>query len=236
MKKALHLILIVSIVFGGCQAQRPEKYIPASERKREKYATPEPGTYLRPMAFTVLNEINRIREKSEPYKEPADWIRDMFVAHQKRIVDTVLHHHDLKIPVRIYYPTRKSLQGNHPVTLFLHGGGFILGSVDEYHIMVSKMARITNRIIVSVEYRLAPEYPFPAALNDCFAVLCWLQDQGIEIGTDTSKICVMGDSAGGNLATVLTLRCRDEGRPQPSCQVLIYPGVSFVETPYPSRG
>ena len=235
MKKALHLILIISIVFSSCQADTPEKYIPGSEGKKEKYATPEPGTYLRPMAYTILNEINRIREKPDIYKEQADWIKDMFVTHQKKMVDTVLHHHNLNIPVRIYYPTRESVQGNHPVTLFIHGGGFVLGSVDEYHIMVSKMARITNQIIISVEYRLAPEFPFPAGLNDCFAVLCWLQDHGNDIGTDTSRISVMGDSAGGNLATVLTLRCRDEGRHQPFCQVLMYPGVTFVDTLFPSR-
>lgn len=235
MSRALHFIPVVLLVIYGCQAEGPQKYVPANERLKEKLATPEAGTYLKPMAYTVLQEINRVREFPESYKEPPDWIKEMFVTHQKKLVDTLLRYHDLEVPVRIYYPTGRSLQGNQPVTLFLHGGGFVLGSVDEYHIMVSKLARITGQIIVSVDYRLAPEHPFPAGLNDCYAVLCWLQDHGKEIGADTSRISVMGDSAGGNLATVLTLRCRDEGKIQPACQVLIYPGVTFLDTPYPSR-
>jgi acetyl esterase len=87
---------------------------------------------------------------------------------------------------------------------------------------------------MAVDYRLAPEHPFPAGLDDCYAVFCWLQEHARELGTDPGRISVMGDSAGGNLATVLTLRCRDEERTRPCCQVLVYPGVSFVDTTYPS--
>jgi len=139
------------------------------------------------------------------------------------------------VPVRIYYPTRKSMKGNHPVTLYFHGGGFVLGSVEEYHMMVSKLARVTRQIVVSVEYRLAPDHPFPAGLDDCYAVYRWVRENAKIIGGDGRKICVMGDSAGGNIATVITLRCRDDQYPQPSSQVLLYPGVSFVDTIYPSR-
>lgn len=234
MKRVLNLILITTILMSGCRVEEPGKYIPSSQRKREKYATPEPGTYLRPMAYTLLNGIIRYQEDSESFREPGDWVKDMLATHQKQLVDTVIRYQMLEVPVRIYYPTRRSLQGNMPVILYIHGGGFIMGSVDEYNIMVSKMAKITGQIIVSVDYRLAPEFPFPAGLNDCFAVLCWLQERARKIGADPSRISVMGDSAGGNLATVLTLRCRDEARPQPLCQVLIYPGVTFLETPYPS--
>jgi acetyl esterase len=233
--ETVQLLMIVILVLTGCQTEKPQKYIPASARKREKYATPEPGTYLKPVAYAVLKEINRVMEKPEPFKEPPDWVRKMFVARQKMQIDTVVGYHGLSVPVRIYYPTRKSLSGNQPVILFLHGGGFVMGGVDEYHIMVSKLARKTDQIIVSVEYHLAPEFPFPAGLNDCWAVFCWLQEHAKMIGADPKRIFVMGDSAGGNLATVLTLRCRDEGRAQPRCQVLLYPGVSFVDTLFPSR-
>jgi acetyl esterase len=235
MKKTLQILLMAVIILSGCQVEKPKKYIPVTQRKKEKYATPEPGTYLRPMAYVLLNEIDKFRKDPESYRQPADWVKDMFATRQKRLVDTLICYNDLEVPLRIYYPTRGSLRGSQSVTLFIHGGGFVMGSVNEYHIMVSKMARITGHIIVSVDYRLAPEFPFPAGLNDCFAALCWLQEHAAEIGADPAKISVMGDSAGGNLATVLTLRCLDEGRPQPCCQVLIYPGVTFVETPYPSR-
>jgi acetyl esterase len=235
MNKALQYLLITLLVFSSCQAEKPAKYVPKSERKREKYATPEPGTYLKPVAHAILNEVNRIIDDPETYREPADWMMRMLSAPQKRILDTLLPGVEDKIPVRIYYPTRQSLKGKHPVTLFFHGGGFVLGSVDEYHVMVSKLARITGQIIISVEYRLAPEHPFPAGLEDCYAVLRWTREYGTLIGADTTRISVMGDSAGGNLATVVTLRCRDEGIPQPASQILIYPGVSFVDTIYPSR-
>jgi acetyl esterase len=187
------------------------------------------------MAYVLLNEINRIQDDPESYQVPGDWIMQVLAGTQKRLLDTLLTQEHLRVPVRIYYPDRRSLKGDHPVTLFIHGGGFLYGSVEEYHIMVSKLARVTGRIFVSVEYRLAPEYPFPAALEDCYAVYSWLQENGRSIGADTTRIGVMGDSAGGNLATVITLLCRDRGKAQPHHQVLLYPGVSFLETPSPSR-
>ena len=234
MKYARFILLTSLLLCLGCQAGNPGKYVPSTARAREKYATPEPGTYLRPMAYALLKEINRRRLEPEKYKEPGDKVRELFSARQKRQLDTVVSRDGLEVPVRIYYPSRKSLQGECPLMLFIHGGGFIIGSVDEYHIMVSKLARVTNQVIVSVGYRLAPRHPFPAGLNDCFAVLCWLQEHARELGADPERISVMGDSAGGNLATVLTLRCRDEGRHQPFRQVLVYPGVSFPDTTYPS--
>jgi len=158
----------------------------------------------------------------------------LFTPHQKKLVDTALIFNELDIPVRIYYPKRRNLQGQQPATLFFHGGGFVLGSVEQYDAMASKLARVTGQIIVSVEYRLAPEHPFPAAINDCFAVLQWMQIHGSELGIDTARISVAGDSAGGNLATVLTLVCRDKAAPQPYRQILLYPAVTFVETEYPS--
>lgn len=235
MRNAIYTILIITLFMGGCQTDPTDKYIPKSSKKKEKYATPETGTYIKPVAYSILKKFNQVLEEPDSYKKPADWMFEMLSAPQKKIVDTLLQFRDLKVPVRIYYPTKKSLKEIHPVTLFFHGGGFILGSVDEYHMMVSKLAKVTGNIFISVEYRLAPEYPFPAAVNDCYSCLRWVQENGPDIGADTSRIIVMGDSAGGNLATVLTLLCRDNHVPQPFRQVLIYPGVSFVETEFPSR-
>lgn len=228
-------ILVILVVLGNCTSGREEKYIPSGERKREKYATPEPGTYLKPAAYSLLQRINQIMEDPESHRMPSEWMINMFTASQKWVVDTLLTFMDLEVGVRIYYPTRETLSGNQPVLLFFHGGGFVAGSVEQYDIMVSKLARVTGYMMVSVEYRLAPEHPFPAAVQDCFTVLQWLQHQGNEIGADTARICVIGDSAGGNLATVMTLLCRDRQLPQPVCQILIYPGVTFEETLYPSR-
>lgn len=232
MSRAIGTILMITLILSCTYSVEPDKYIPKSEKKREKYATAEPGTYLKPGAFTILKTVTRVMEDSTLVKEPSQWMVNMISARQKKMVDTVLS--NLAVPVRIYYPTKKSLQGNHPVTLFFHGGGFVLGSVDQYHMMVSKLARVTGQIIVSVDYRLAPEHPFPAAIMDCFAVLRWVQQNGSDLGTDTTRITVMGDSAGGNIATVVTLMCRDQQAPQPFSQVLLYPGVTFIDTDYPS--
>lgn len=235
MRKTLFYLLISLLFLSSCQSEKPEKYIPGSERKRIKYTTPEPGTYLKPAAFAVLGKINDVMEDPESFEGPGEWIYKLFTPRQKKTVDTVITFHERRIPVRIYFPTSRSLNGNHPVTLFIHGGGFVYGSVDEYHMMAGKLAKVTGTIMVSVDYRLAPEHPFPAALDDCYAVLRWLQENAPEIGGHESRICVMGDSAGGNIATALTLRCRDENRSQPACQVLIYPGVTFVDRLYASR-
>lgn len=235
MGKVIFSFLAACLLTMSCQVDYPEKYIPRNPKKKELLATPEPGTYLKPVAYGLLVEINHVMDNPDSFKGPADWMIEILATQQRKLVDTTINHSDREVDVRIYYPTRKSLKGHHPVTIFLHGGGFVKGSVEEYHMMVSKLARITGNIVVSVDYRLAPEFPFPAAINDCYAVLSWVQENSAKIGADKNRISVMGDSAGGNIATVLTLMCRDRHGPQPQCQVLIYPGVTFVDTLYPSR-
>lgn len=233
MNRLIASIALIILVLNSIRAGDPEKYVPRSKRKQEKLVTAEPGTYLKPRANFILNRMARAVRDST-VKEPASWIMDMFTPPIREVKDTALSFYDLEVPVRIYYPTKTSMDGKHPVCVFYHGGGFVLGSVDLYHAMVSKLARVTGQIIVSVEYRLAPEYPFPAAVNDCYAVLQWMQHHGSKLGADTTRITVMGDSAGGNLATVMTLKCHDEQRPQPYRQVLLYPAVTFLDTEYPS--
>jgi acetyl esterase len=224
------LMLLVSCSFNG----EPGKFIPRSERGREKYATDEPGTYLKPAAYSILKTMNKVMKDSSLLKEPSQKMINVLTAHQEKRVDTAIFFNELEVPVRIYYPTRKSLKGHEPAVLFFHGGGFVFGSVEQYDMMVSKLARVTGQIVISVDYRLAPEYPFPAAIMDCFAVLLWMQCHGSTLGVDTTRITVMGDSAGGNIATVITLLCRDRHIPQPHCQVLLYPAVTFLDTEYPS--
>jgi len=230
MKRLISTLLLILLVLASSYAEQPKKYVPRSDRKKEKYCTPEPGTYLKPRAFSLLLKMNKAMADPDSFKEPSDWVKNMFTVRQKKVLDTVLLSLETEVPVRIYYPSRNSLEGSHPVTLFFHGGGFIKGSVEQYHIMVSKLARVTGHIMVSVEYRLAPDFPFPTGVMDCYSVLQWFQNNGTLVGADTSRISVMGDSAGGNIATVLTLLCRDRNQPQPESQILIYPGVSFADS------
>jgi acetyl esterase len=234
MNRTACSILLIFLFLAGGYAQVPEKYVPKSNRKKEKYATPEPGTYLKPAAYSILRTINHIMEDSSKIREPAPWMVSIITPHQKKLLDTTFIVNDLHIPARIYYPTKKSLSGNQPVILFFHGGGFVFGSVEQYNLMVSKLARVTGQIIISIDYSLAPEYPFPSAINDCYAAFQWIRQNGPGLGADTARITLMGDSAGGNLATVVTLMCRDRHIPQPCCQVLLYPAVTFLDTEYPS--
>ncbi len=129
-----------------------------------------------------------------------------------------------EIPVRIY----RSGTGTLPLVVFFHGGGFVVGNPDT-HDNLSRLIVSTMRcLMVSVDYRLAPEHPFPAAQDDCFAALKWAAANAAELGADATKIFVCGDSAGGNLAAVASLRARDEGGPKLKGQVLIYPVTDFT--------
>ncbi|MET9328107.1 alpha/beta hydrolase [Tsukamurella sp. NPDC003166] len=107
--------------------------------------------------------------------------------------------------------------------LFIHGGGMILGSVDLFDRMVAKYVADSGVPMLSVDYRLAPEHPYPAAVDDCFAALTWLHANAERLGIDPCRIAVMGESAGGGLAAATALRSRDRGGPPIAAQLLIYP-------------
>ena len=127
------------------------------------------------------------------------------------------------IPVVVYTPEGGPDGAPFPVLLFLHGGGFFLGSPHSHGPVARELAARSGRVVVSVDYRLTPEHQFPAAVDDCFAALQWVAAHAAELDGDASRVSVAGDSAGGNLSAVLTLRARDEGGPAIDAQVLIYP-------------
>jgi acetyl esterase len=116
-----------------------------------------------------------------------------------------------------------------PVLLFFHGGGFVLGALEEFDAFCTYLAKGAECIVVSVGYRLAPEHPFPAAVEDASAVLKWVASHAEELGGDPGRIAVAGDSAGGNLAAVVTLLARDEQHPKLALQVLICPWVDLTD-------
>ena len=139
------------------------------------------------------------------------------------------------VPVRVYRP---SAGGGLPVVVFFHGGGWTLANVDVYDATARAVARATGAAVASVDYRLAPEHPFPAPLDDCWNALRWIAQHAGDLGADASRLVVMGDSAGGNLAAVCSLLARDEGAPEIALQVLIYPVVdtSFDAPSYAENG
>ncbi len=115
-----------------------------------------------------------------------------------------------------------------PVVVFFHGGGWVVGSIASHDALCRRMCNASGCIVVSVDYRLAPEHRFPAAVDDSFAATDWVARHAAEIGGDPSRIAVCGDSAGGNLAAVVALLARDREGPQILYQVLIYPITDYL--------
>lgn len=135
--------------------------------------------------------------------------------------------------VRIYRPVA---EGGRPGLVYFHGGGWALGSVDDHDPIVGRLAVETGAVLVSADYRLAPEHPFPAPLADAVCAVRWVAAAATELGIDLARLSVGGDSAGGNLAAAAALQLRDEGGPPLLGQVLVYPALddnfntpSFIE-------
>ena len=133
---------------------------------------------------------------------------------------------DLRIPgpagplrVRVYRPLSTEIL---PVVIWFHGGGWVVGTLDSHDPVCRALANRTPCVVVAVDYRLAPEAPFPAALEDSWAATQWVAEEALKLGADASRIVVAGDSAGGNLAAAVALRARDRGLDL-ALQVLVYP-------------
>jgi len=130
-----------------------------------------------------------------------------------------------QIPIRIYTPEGS---GKRSVVVFYHGGGWVIGSIDTHDNVTRYLAKASGAIVVSVDYRLAPENPFPAAADDAYAALQWVAENAESLGGDPGRITVAGDSAGGNLSAVVSLRSRDRNGPKIQCQALIYPATNLA--------
>lgn len=137
-----------------------------------------------------------------------------------KIWDHTITLNDHAIPVRIFFPAK---QGVYPLLIFFHGGGFVTGNIDSYSRVCMTMAELTQHIVLSVDYRLAPEYPFPAALEDCYAVVREVLLNTVLFDATAEDVTLIGDSAGANLAAAVSLMARDLGEFEISKQILIYP-------------
>ncbi|MDA1098892.1 MAG: alpha/beta hydrolase [Proteobacteria bacterium] len=131
-----------------------------------------------------------------------------------------------EIPVRIYWPRETVLGESLGIFIFLHGGGFVIGDLDTHDPLCRRLCNRGGCIVVSVDYRLAPEHPFPAGGQDCIAAMQWCASNAMELGGDSRRLAIGGDSAGGNLSAVCALYARDNGGPDLKLQLLIYPGVA----------
>jgi acetyl esterase len=129
-----------------------------------------------------------------------------------------------EIPVRVYTPAG---EGPFPVVVYFHGGGWVIGDLEVVDQPCRQLASAAGAIVVSVDYRLAPEHRDPAAFDDSYAATVWVGAHAAEIGGDPARLAVAGDSAGGNLAAAVALAARDRGGPELAAQLLIYPVTDF---------
>lgn len=131
------------------------------------------------------------------------------------------------IPLRIYTPVAAG-SAALPALIFFHGGGFVIGDLDCYEGLCRSLTNESNCRVISADYRLAPEHRFPAAVEDCFAVAKWIEEQAPDLGVDPNRLAIAGDSAGANLAAVTCLLAKqNKGTPRFAFQLLIYPVMGF---------
>jgi acetyl esterase len=129
------------------------------------------------------------------------------------------------IPIRTYLP--KGVD-NPPVCVFFHGGGWVIGSIESHDAPCREISARSGCAVVSVEYRLSPETTYPGPLDDCVAATEWIAAHGADLGVDSTRLAVAGDSAGGNLAAAVTLVARERGGPEIATQVLVYPATDLT--------
>jgi acetyl esterase len=140
------------------------------------------------------------------------------------------------LPIRIYRPAPGAAGETRAAAMFFHGGGFYLGDLETHDHVCRYLCKQANLIVIAVDYRLAPENKFPAALEDCYAALSWVAENAGAIGVDPFRIALVGDSAGGTLVVSLCLLARQRGGPRIAYQVTVYPALTMTDgTEFPSR-
>lgn len=200
----------------------------------------------------LLAALPNLEELSTPEKiqESRDWITNLLGEPQDRD-DVVKEDRRVpgpkdapEVPIRIYRPKAEA-ENPRSCVLEIHGGGFIIGNIGMMDGWCQVIAAEVDTVVVSVEYRLAPENPFPAGLEDCYAMLSWIEDNASSLGIDTDRIAVAGQSAGGGLAAAVALLARDRGGPKLCFQLLEIPELddrletasmrAFTDTPMWNR-
>lgn len=189
----------------------------------------------------VLTALRKLfysdKDLSETYqleRKMVNMMHPLILKSRYKMWDEEVQLNDHQIPVRVFMPRE---EGDYPLMIFFHGGGFVTGNIDSYSKVCTRMANITGHIILSVDYRRAPEHPFPAGLEDCYAVVKEVVKSEIFANIFKGKITLIGDSAGANLAAAVSLLARDRGEFKVDRQILLYPTTNSDHSdhsPYPS--
>jgi acetyl esterase len=168
------------------------------------------------------------------------FFHQLLVATDAKPVDVHVENHAIAGPggalgVRIYRPRTAAAPATlRGLVVYLHGGGFVVGHPDDYDGLCRTLCVQTDCVVMQVDYRLAPEHPFPAAIDDCYAAVVWAAAQARSLGADPERLAVVGDSAGGTLTAGVTLLAKRMGGPKIHYQVLIYPMTAPAPERFPS--
>lgn len=189
------------------------KYAPGIEEfvSRSNKAMP-PDFYLKPVTEQRALYLGLGREF--PYELPAG----------VDISNDTVEHEDRRVPVRVYRPAERTGRG---VLLYIRGGGFVVGSLDTHNTVAAELAANSGLTTVAVDFRMAPENPFPACLEDCYAALCGVVAEADRFDIDPEKVVICGDSSGGNMSVVLCMMSRDRQGPKIAGQAPISPVLDF---------
>jgi acetyl esterase len=194
--------------------------------------------------LNVVNKAGNPLDSMPAESVPGLWLSREVAARKVLAAIPVAQVRDLcvparnhQIPVRVYTPADKKLQrnGKLPILVYYHGGGWTLGSTGTYDSLTRALTNKIPALVVSVDYRLAPEHPFPAAVDDAYLAMEWVARNAEDMRGDPTRIAVAGDSAGGTLATVVALKAKKAGM-RVVHQALLYPSVDIGKTDYASYG
>ena len=182
----------------------------------ERYLAETAAMGLRPPWETGATEARRATDERAPaLAGPPEDVGS--------VEDRLLETPEGSVPVRVYRPAGATGGDPLPALLWYHGGGWVVGSLLTHDVPCRALANRAGCVVVAVDYRMAPEHPFPAAVADSWIALLWVAEHAAEMGVDAGRIAVGGDSAGGNLAAVMTLRAAERSHPKLAAQVLVYP-------------
>ncbi|MBY6679233.1 alpha/beta hydrolase [Rhodococcus sp. BP-332] len=182
---------------------------------------------LMPDNMIVGKSPSQIARLQKP--RPHSFLMDLVAGSMKpgvTVEDGVARGGDGHIPVRSYRPT--ALSGTLPLIVLIHGGGWTVGTLNQYDSMASSIALAADAVVVSLDYRLAPSHPWPAAAEDCYAAFVDVVSRARQWGADGSRVALVGDSAGGNLSAVTAMLVRDRGGPAIALQALLYPATDLT--------